>query len=203
MARCDEILGRPEWDDRIAVGLLEEEPQQFWRAKEAARLRGLDTYDVHVQRIRQDPWGSEWFDAWQQADAARAVELTELARESLPLDHIAAGPADELGLGPGWEAHERSTGGTGGPPGPSGVDADLVLVGLRESCCTPEPGHLAAGPPAWPVTRWPSSAREMANLRRLDPNGHARELAAEVLRAPGRESAEEFAPRSRADSRRS
>jgi hypothetical protein len=65
----------------------------------------MDTFDVLLSRLRADPFDSSWFDAWNQADGERAEQLVELARSSLPLEQIASGPADDLGLGPDWRAH--------------------------------------------------------------------------------------------------
>ena len=65
---CAEILDRDEWDDRIAVGLLSDDPAEFWRAEQAARHRGIDTFEVHVAKIREQPLGTAWFQAWKQAD---------------------------------------------------------------------------------------------------------------------------------------
>ena len=49
-SRCDEILGRDGWDDRIAVALLSDDPAEFWRAERAARRRGIDTFEIHVDK---------------------------------------------------------------------------------------------------------------------------------------------------------
>ena len=126
-SRCDEILGRDGWDDRIAVALLSDDPAEFWRAERAARRRGIDTFEIHVDKIRREPvHGWSWFHAWEQADAARAEQLTELTRTPLPLDQIATGPADALGV-----AHVDIDWTLQAPRHHPGVGADLVLVGLE------------------------------------------------------------------------
>ena len=43
---CAEILDRPLWDDRVAVGLLSDDPAEVWLAERAASRRGVDTLDA-------------------------------------------------------------------------------------------------------------------------------------------------------------
>jgi hypothetical protein len=38
--------------------------------------------------------------------ADRLAEVIAFAEQSIPLEEIATGPADETGLGPGWEHHQ-------------------------------------------------------------------------------------------------
>jgi hypothetical protein len=185
LARCGQILGRAEWDDRIATGLLEDDRALFWRAKEAARLRGIDTFDVLVGRIARDPWDGSWFDAWRLADRARAEQLAELARRSFPLDEIASGPAGELGLGPAWRHHQALDWTLAALRNHPGVGGDLLMVGLRSPLIRNRNMALQALQ-AWPSSQWPSGVRELvAQLAASDPNDHTRELAAEVVGAGG------------------
>jgi len=78
---------------------------EFGRADMAAREIGIDTFDIQVAKIREDPLGGPWFRAWQEADQMRAEFLVSLARQLLPLDVIPTGPADALGMGPDWRPH--------------------------------------------------------------------------------------------------
>ena len=130
-ATCDEILGRSWWNDRIAAGLASTDPVELWQADQAARLHGIDTFDLLVTRIEDDPLNGPWFQAWQQADRGRAERLVALARDRLPLDEIATGPADEMGFGPGWLPHTALDWALERLGDHVGIGADLVLVGLR------------------------------------------------------------------------
>jgi hypothetical protein len=183
--RCDELLQRREWDDRIAVGLLSDDRQEFWQAEQAARLRGIDTFELHLARIRDDPIEGPWWHAWQQADPARAEQLVAAARTLLPLDHISTGPADELGMGPEWRPHQALDWTLQELRNHVGVGDDLVLVGLRSSVTRNRNMALHALQ-AWPAPAWPDGARELAErLARADPNARTRDLAAEVVTNAG------------------
>jgi hypothetical protein len=180
-ARCDEILQRAEWSDRISVGLLSEDQAEFWRAEQAARKRGIDTFDIHVDRIREDPLGGPWFHAWQQADGDRAERLVALARDLLPLGVIPTGPSDELGMGPEWRPHSALDWTLQALRDRVGVGSDLVLLGLQ-SPVTRNRNMSLKVLEEWPSSAWPEGARQLAeHLAQSDPNERARELAAEVL----------------------
>ena len=181
-ARCDDLLNRDEWSDRIAVALLSDGPGEFWRADQAARHLGIDTFDLHVQKIKQNPLGQSWFNAWQQANTSRAEELASLARDLLPLSDIGTGPRDELGMGPGWEAHHALDWTLQELRSHPGVGEDLVLVGLQ-SPVTRNRNMALNVLKDWPRSGWPAGARDLAQaLARSDPDDQAREFAGQILR---------------------
>ena len=180
--KCAEILARSQWQDRIAVGLLSDDPTEFWRADQAARRRGIDTFDIHIDKIREDPFGGPWFQAWEQAGRERAELLAELARELLPLEEIGTGPADVLGIGPEWRAHNALDWSLQALRDHEGVGSDLVLVGLRSPAVRNRNMSLNILKSWWP-SAWPAGVRDLAEgLAQADPNERTREFAAEVLR---------------------
>lgn len=180
-ATCDEILDRDEWADRIAVGLLTDDPAEFWRAEQAARRRGIDTFDIHLQKIREDPLGGAWFQAWQQADRERAELLVEMAHSLLPLDEIATGPANALGVGPEWRAHAALDWTLQALRDHEGVGPDLVLLALSSPVVRNRNMALKVLE-EWPRSTWPPGAVELAeHLAFSDPNEKTRELASQVL----------------------
>jgi hypothetical protein len=178
---CAAILDNPAWDDRIRVDLMSDDPAEFWRADAAASERGMDTFDVQVAQIREDPFGTSWFRAWQQADHGRAEVLVTLARELLPLHEIPSGPSDALGLGPEWRAHAALDWTLQALRHHAGVGADLVLIGLQSPVVRNRNMALNALK-EWPSEAWPPQARELAGrLAAADAREQTRALAAEVL----------------------
>jgi hypothetical protein len=60
-----------------------------------------------IGRLRQDPLdAATWFHAIRQADASTIDEVLALAEALLPLPAIATGPANEMGLGQQYAAHQ-------------------------------------------------------------------------------------------------
>jgi len=180
---CAEILERSSWAPLIYAGLDSDEGADFWMAEQAARRQRLDIFDIQLARIRRDPLGSGWFAAWQGADDVRATALAAAASELLPLDEIATGPADAMGLGPEWRAHSALDWSLQALRDHPGVGADLVLAGLQ-SPVTRNRNMSLHCLEQWPRDLWPAGALDsLRALAASDPNEHAREFAAEVLAA--------------------
>jgi hypothetical protein len=178
---CEAILGRGSWDPVIYAGLDSDDDTDYWLAEQAASRRGLDIFDIQVARIRRDPLGGGWFAAWQGADDVRAATLAALASDLLPLDEIATGPSDAIGLGPEWRAHGALDWSLQALRHHPGIGAELVLVGLRSPVVRNRNMSLNCLQ-QWPREQWPDGAIELARrLAESDPNEQAREFAAEVL----------------------
>jgi hypothetical protein len=180
-ALCEEILGRREWIDRVAVGLLSDDAAELWKADHAARELGIDTFDVWVQQVRNDPLSGAWFQAWRQAGEGRAAFLVELARALLPLGAVPTGACDELGLGPDWRVHQAFDWTLQALRHHEGVGGDLLLIGLR-SPVTRNRNMALKALEEWSPAAWPSGALDHLNVvARSDPNDRTRELAVELL----------------------
>jgi hypothetical protein len=179
-AVCERILNQPAWTDRVSTGLACNDRAEFFLAERAAQALGIDTFATHLDKITADPLGDNWFDAWRQADTARAEHLAELARTLLPIDEIATGPANELGMGPNWRPHTALGWTLQALRDHPGIGADLLMAGLR-SPVTRNRNMALAALQAWPPTSWPAPARAaLGDLARSDPNDRTRELAAEL-----------------------
>jgi hypothetical protein len=177
---CQQVLSSPSWDERIAVAMASDDRATFWLAERIARLRGWDTFDVLLSRLRADAFDSCWFNAWEQADGERAEQLVQVARSSLPLEEITGGPADELGQGPGWRVHFTLDWTLQALREHPGVGADLILVGLGSPVVRNRNLALMALK-HWPRDTWPATASDLVtDLALRDPNEHAKALAAEL-----------------------
>jgi hypothetical protein len=122
---ADAVLARPEWPEIVQSGLASREPRVFHRAAAAARVLGLDVWDLYFERLQRGE--DVWYFAMQTDDPSRIDRVVALAEERLPLDRIATGPAEELGVGPEYRDHSA---------------LDFVLQDLQRF-----PGH------GWPLLR--------------------------------------------------
>ena len=125
MEHADALLTRPQWPEAIQSGLSSPEPRTFHRAAAAAGLFGMDVWDLYFERLQRGE--DVWYFAMQTDDPGRIDRVVALAEERLPLDQIATGPAEELGLGPEFQDHSA---------------LDYVLQDLQRV-----PGH------GWPLLR--------------------------------------------------
>jgi hypothetical protein len=179
---CAELMKRPEWIEEIHQALQSTDPEVFYQGDVAAQELGIDTRAIHFARVRSEPLKpSSWNRLLQQTKEDQLDEVLSFAEQALPLDQIAIGPADLLGLGDKYAAHQA---------------LDCILQNLKRF---PERGwkFLQAGLQspvtrnrnlaltailAWPKASWPGSAREL--LRKAyaaEPNAKLRERLGSAL----------------------
>ena len=112
VARRDEMLEtiagikkQPDWKNKVLKQLASGDKLQFWTASEAARVVGIDPWDYFFERIKR---GEDfWWNALQTDRVDRIDLLIEHAQATIPLESIATGPADELGLGLEFAEHQK------------------------------------------------------------------------------------------------
>ena len=106
LATCADVLGRGEWAEKARIALASDNEDQVWRGDRACSALGIDAWDRHVARVKIDTLNSlSWSRLASLANEDRIDGLVELASNVIPLDEIATGPAEELGLGPEYQPH--------------------------------------------------------------------------------------------------
>jgi hypothetical protein len=101
-----QILGSENWKSSALLGLESSDDGEFYWANLAARRLGVDTWHILFAKVTLDPIGSRyWYELTEATGDSRVDRLIEFAERAIPLDRIATGPADEMGLGEGFEAH--------------------------------------------------------------------------------------------------
>lgn len=100
------IVANSHWKELVLSALDSEDDMQFHDGNMAARHLDIDTYDKHWKRLVEKPSDSgRWFYVMQLANAERIGQIIDLAESEIPLDEIATGPSDELGLGLEYNSH--------------------------------------------------------------------------------------------------
>ena len=103
---CSSILRRSEWTDRIQAALGSENEVAFSQADQAASAIGIDTWEIHWQRLQQTPADpGRWYNVMVLCDENRIGRVVEFAQRTIDLESIATGAGDEVGFGPGFEQH--------------------------------------------------------------------------------------------------
>ena len=135
-----------------------EDPMIFDEADIAAANLKIDTRDLHFARVRSAPIASgSWYRLLQQTDETQIDEIIDFASSVLPLEKIAAGPADHLGLGPGYEAHGALDWLLQDLKRFPGRGWQLIKTGLRSQVVRNRNMALQAFL-SWPRDRWPAEA---------------------------------------------
>jgi hypothetical protein len=154
--RCRQIVDRGVWRDKIAVALESEDPMIFYEADLAAAKLGINTRDLHFARVRSAPITSDsWYRLLQQTDESQIDEVVDFAARVLPLEKIASGPDNHLGLGPGYEAHGALDWVLQELKRFPGRGWELIRVGLRSPVVRNRNMALQAFL-AWQRDRWPA-----------------------------------------------
>ena len=157
-AMCREIKARPEWRNLALAGLASDDPGAFYEADRAARSLSIDTLDAHLHRLEADPLDADWFTVMEIVDVARVRHVLDLAQRTLPLTDIGRGPSDELGLGPGFRAHNALGFIVWGLNRFPGEGWPLIVAALRSPVVNNRNAALSALD-AWDRSLWPADAR--------------------------------------------
>lgn len=181
-ARCAQILDAPRWSDVVLSGLASPQRAVAWSSDRLAHRVGVDAYPAHRSRLDVDIVDS-W--AWQRAlelsNASRSDELLALASARLPLEDVRTGAADDIGLGPGYEAHMSVDAVLGHIQGRPGKAPEVVLAALRSPVVRNRNGALRALA-NWPRDAWPDgSIAHITEIAARDPNDKTREQAQALL----------------------
>lgn len=173
------IKARPDWPARIQSGLMSDDRSVFAHAADAAKLFGIDTWEVFFERLERGE--DQWYVVMQTDDPLRIDRVVSLAEERLPLEEIASGPAGDLGFGPEFQAHSaldfvlqdlRRFPGKGWP---------LICAGLQSPVTRNR--HMAVRAlAAWDRVNWPVETDLL--LRRAvkhEPDDDTRESMRKVL----------------------
>lgn len=100
-------LNEPVVSSLIETGLASADEREFRTADHVADMLGIDTFERHMALLEEDPLRSgSWYQAMRYADESRIDRVVGLAEARLALELVSTGPANLLGLGPGFEMHE-------------------------------------------------------------------------------------------------
>ena len=180
--RCHQILDAPKWATVVLSGLGSDEYSVVWRADRLAQRVGVDAYPAHRAKLDVnivDSW------AWQRAlalsNTERSDELLALATDRLPLDAVGTGARDEMGFGPGYEAHMSVDAVLTHIQGRPGNAPQVVLAALRSPVTRNRNGAIRALA-NWPRGVWPEgSVTIVQEIAAQDPNEKTRQQAHTVL----------------------
>lgn len=178
---CKSILARDSWRSQVQQELESEDGHRFNLADIAADILKINTWELHFQKVRRNPLGSSWFRLMQLTDDSNIDRVLSFAGSVLPLDKIATGPADALGLGPEFQAEQALDWvlqdllrfpGRGWP---------LIKAGLQSRVVRNRNMALKALL-AWPREQWPAEAYSLLQqASRREPNEDLRQRLSQAV----------------------
>lgn len=183
-AQCSEVICRDEWRDKVASGLQSQNLTVFYSADSVAAKMNIGTREFHFSRVRSAPLTSHsWYRLLEQTDENQIDEVITFAESVLPLEKIATGPDNHLGLGPGYEAHSALDWMLQGLKRFPGRGWELIRAGLRSPVVRNRNMALHAFS-AWPRDLWPSEALGLLQqAAREEPNANVRVRIEQAIRS--------------------
>jgi hypothetical protein len=104
---ANQVLQKPFWREIVEKALTAKEDKNFYPAARAAELLGIDTWNLFWKRLNKKPLeGSRWFFVMKKVNNERIDKIVALAESVLPLEQVATGPSNEMGLGPQYQVHQ-------------------------------------------------------------------------------------------------
>ncbi|MVO14475.1 hypothetical protein [Parasedimentitalea huanghaiensis] len=101
--KLDKLLSCRDWKEVIIADLKHGDRQAFWDASRACEKLGVDPWPHFVNRTKAGE--DYWWDLMRRSDPSRIDEVLALGMEKIPLDDIATGPSNKLGLGIEYASH--------------------------------------------------------------------------------------------------
>jgi hypothetical protein len=102
----DRELSDPIWRELIREKQNTQGYEEFWDVEKAAEILGIDTWDVHWQRLDDNPHESvRWFYIMKNSNNDRIDKIIERALNRLDLEKISTGAEDQFPFGDEFEAH--------------------------------------------------------------------------------------------------
>ncbi len=168
------VKGLPHWQALIAAGLTSKDRVTFYEADEAAKALGIDSWNQHFTRLEAGA-DDGWFFVMRTDDPSRIDRVVALAEKRIPLDAIATGPAEEMGLGAPWANHGHLDFVLQDLRRFPGKGWSLIRAGIRSPVIRNRHMALRALSP-WGIERWPSGAEGVLRATLADePNTDVRD----------------------------
>lgn len=175
----NQVLSRDGWARKIDAALDSDDDIKFAEGGEAARVLNIDIWERYYQRVLNGKDG--WYYLMQTTNRDRAERAISLAERLIPLDKIATGPTDSLGLGPDYKHHSDLDWLLSALPDWPGCGQKLVTTGLLSPVVRNRNMSLQALK-QWGRNHWtPETDSVLKQMLLLEPNEQTRKLISEVL----------------------
>ncbi len=179
LASIKSIKSQSGWKEKTQTKLQSADRQEFWTATEAAQILGMDVWNFYFEKIKNGE--DYWWNAMQTDDADRIDRLVEYAEQTFPLDEIAVGAGNELGLGERFQAHQKLDWVLQDLRRFPGKGWTLIKAGLQSPVVRNR--NMAVNAlAAWERKNWTNNAKAvLTTAYEVEPNGQTKELMKKVI----------------------
>lgn len=101
-----EELENETWKELIIKSANSENDMDFWMVKRAAKILNINLFNIHWKRLQKDSLNqTKWFDIMDSATNDNIDDVLAYAMKMIPLEEIATGPDELMGLGRDYNLH--------------------------------------------------------------------------------------------------
>lgn len=180
---AERIANNPEWKKLVLENLDTDDEALFWYVKGSAEILNIDIWDAHWKRLNEATLDrGRWCNVMAAATSSKIDEVLILANQVLPLNEIASGPTEELGLGKEYKAHSTLNcilQELGRFPG-KGIE--LIKAGLQSPAIINRYRSLYALS-EWGQEKWPDVMVDfLKKIKAAEPDDNVRESIEKLLK---------------------
>ncbi len=159
--------------------------ERYYGASCAEKL-GIEVWDIFYEQLAANPLQDYHFYQLMKSDNPERIrKLVEFAVQHLPLEQIATGPADEIGLGEKYAAHSCLDHILQRLDQYEGIGGELILTGLNSPVVRNRNMALRALE-GWSVASWGERLVEaVIHLSQTEPDDSVKESLHQLREAKG------------------
>lgn len=182
LEHCHTLIRRDIWPQLVWDNIDSQNGLERYRAIWAGRALELDVWPNLLRQLEKEPLNEGlYYDLMRSRDPERIQAVVDFAEDHLPLEQIAAGPRDELGLGPEYKPNSCLDFVVQDLDEFEGIGKRLISAALW-SPVTRNRNIALRVLEAWRPEFWPEDARTiLERLKTMEPNEDTREQVLAIL----------------------
>ncbi|MNC07020.1 hypothetical protein D3C75_545470 [compost metagenome] len=183
---CLSITADSKWEGIIMEAVGSGNLPDCYNGSACAEQLGIDVWDTLFDQLAKNPMEDVYiFQLMKSDDPDRIRRLVQFAAEHLPLQQIATGPGEEMGLGTEYAAHRALDTILQSLDQFEGIGGELILTGLNSPVIRNRNMAIKALE-GWNAASWGDQLVEaVKHLSQIEPDDSVREELQKLREATG------------------
>ncbi|MNM40670.1 hypothetical protein D3C81_514730 [compost metagenome] len=183
---CLSITADSKWEGIIMEAVGSGNLPDCYNGSACAEQLGIDVWDTLYDQLAKNPLEHVYiFQLMKSDDPDRIRTLVQFAAEHLPLQQIATGPGEEMGLGTEYAAHRALDTILQSLDQFEGIGGELILTGLNSPVIRNRNMAIKALE-GWNAASWGDQLVEaVKHLSQIEPDDSVREELQKLREATG------------------
>ncbi|MHA6533682.1 limonene hydroxylase [Paenibacillus sp. BAC0078] len=183
---CQLIIADVKWGSIVMDAVSTGDSSDRYYGVFCAEKLGIDIWDTLYDQLADNPLEDfHFFQLMKSNDPNRIRKLVQFATEQLPLQQIAVGPGNEMGLGKEYAAHRNLDTILQSLDQYEGMGMELILTGLNSPVIRNRNMAIKALE-GWNITSWGDQlAKAVIHLSQTEPDDSVKERIHKLREAKG------------------